>query len=124
MALKFLQTLGADDVFISYSRDDGEPYLKGMQAALSARGFSCFSDRLGTEAGEKPPDSLFEKVRSCKTLVLLGTPCAIDSPENITPELDEFAKVNGTARIICVSFDRGTQFTPFPKSWHAYAVGK
>lgn len=124
MAFKFLQTLGADDIFISYSREDGEPYLKGMQAALSARGFSCFSDRLGTDAGEKPPDSLYEKVRSCKTLVLLGTPGAIDSPENITPELDEFAKVNGTARIICVSFDRGTQFAPFPQSWHAYAVGK
>lgn len=124
MAFKFLQTLGADDIFISYSREDGEPYLKGMQAALSARGFSCFSDRLGTEAGEKPPDTLYEKVRSCKTLVLLGTPGAIDSPENITPELDEFAKINGTARIICVSFDRGTQFAPFPKSWHAYAVGK
>lgn len=124
MAFKFLQSLGADDIFISYSRADGEPYLKGMQAALSARGFSCFSDRLGTDAGEKPPDTLYEKVRSCKTLVLLGTPGAIDRPENITPELDEFAKVNGTARIICVSFDRETQFAPFPKSWRAYAVGK
>lgn len=124
MAFKFLQALDADDIFISYSRDDGEPYLKGMQAALSARGFSCFTDRLGTDAGKLPPATLFRKIRACKTLVLLGTPGATASPENITPELKEFAVANGTSRIVCVSFDRGAKFADFPEGWNEYVLGK
>jgi WD40 repeat protein/F0F1-type ATP synthase membrane subunit b/b' len=124
VALNFLKTLDADDIFISYSRDDGEAYLTGLDAALSARGFSCFTDRRGTKADPLPPEELFQKIRACKTLVLLGTPGALKRPKNITPELKNFADSNGTARIIPVSFDRGQEFTDFPEAWHAFVVGK
>src|SRR4051812_28948784 len=47
---KLVKGLSADDIFISYSRSDGEPYLKGMTVALSERGFSRFNDTFGTES--------------------------------------------------------------------------
>ena len=37
MAFNFLKSLDADDIFISYSREDGSAYLTGLDAALSAR---------------------------------------------------------------------------------------
>ncbi|HWT01290.1 MAG TPA: TIR domain-containing protein [Pyrinomonadaceae bacterium] len=124
MASNFLKNLESDDIFISYSRVDGSAYLTGLDAALSARGFSCFTDKRGTDADRLPPKTLFRKIRLCKTLVLLGTPGAVESPENITPELKEFTEANGTARIVCVSFDRGGSFAAFPQEWDAYVVGK
>src|SRR5256885_15045300 len=101
MAFNFLKSLDADDIFISYSREDGSAYLKGLDAALSARGFSCFTDKRGTDANRLPPKTLFRKIRLCKTLVLLATPSALRKPENISPEVVEFADANGTARIGC-----------------------
>lgn len=124
MPINFLKSLDADDIFISYSRADGSAYLKGLDAALSARGFSCFTDERGTDADPLPPKTLFAKIRACKTLVLLGTPGALGHPENITPELTEFAASNGTARIVCVGFDRGAKFDAWPDVWHRYVVGK
>jgi WD40 repeat protein len=124
LAFNFLKTLDADDIFISYSREDGSAYLTGLDAALSARGFSCFTDRRGTDAGRLPPETLFRRIRLCKTFVLLGTPGAVASPENITPELKEFADANGTSRIICVSFDGGKEFDDFPEAWNDFVVGK
>src|SRR5215204_3163398 len=104
VAFNFLKSLDADDIFISYSRQDGSPYLKGLVAALSAAGFSCYTDKLGTPAGEKLPESLLRKIRLWKTFVLLATPAAIRRHENITPEIKTFAEANGTDRIACVSF--------------------
>lgn len=125
MPFNFLKNLDADDIFISYSRDDGEAYLTGLDAALSAKGFSCFTDKRGTEAGRLPPASLFAKVRRCKTLVLLATPEALVSPENIAPEVKEFADANGTARIVCVSFDRGAEFANWSETpWFSLVEGK
>src|ERR1051325_7568813 len=116
MNLNFLKSLDADDIFISYSRDDGSAYLRGLDASLSARGFSCFTDRRGTDANRLPPQTLFRKIRTCKTLVLLGTPMALAEPENIAPEVTEFAEANGTARIVCISFDGGTEFVDWSKA--------
>jgi hypothetical protein len=131
MALGFLKSLDADDIFISYSRDDGEAYLTGLDAALSNGGFSCFTDKRGTDANKLPPATLFEKIRLCKTLVLLATPGALSSPENIMPEVQEFAEANGTSRIIAVSFDRKTESsasTPIAdwsnSPWYRYVEGK
>lgn len=131
MALGFLKSLDADDIFISYSRDDGEAYLTGLDAALSNLGFSCFTDKRGTDANRLPPATLFEKIRLCKTLVLLGTPGALSRPENIMPEVREFAEANGTSRIIVVSFDRKTE-SPAATAiadwsnapWYKYVEGK
>jgi hypothetical protein len=125
MPLGFLKSLDADDIFISYSREDGSAYLTGLDAALSEKGFSCFTDRRGTDADPLPPATLFRKIRSCKTLVLLATPGAIKRPENIAAEVAEFAKTNGTARIVCVSFDRGMELADWPNTpWYIHVEGK
>ncbi|HEX8147088.1 MAG TPA: hypothetical protein VF591_07920 [Pyrinomonadaceae bacterium] len=124
MPLNFLKTLDADDIFISYSRLDGEAYLTGLEAALSSRDFSCFTDKLGTDAGRVPPETLYRKIGLCKTLVLLATPGALKKPENITPELVKFSGANGTSRIIAVSFDRGGQLDAFPAEWDPLVGGK
>ena len=61
MAFDFLKSLDSDDIFISYSRDDGEAYLTGLDAALSNLGFSCFTDKRGTDANRLLPATLFQK---------------------------------------------------------------
>jgi WD40 repeat protein len=125
MAFNFLKSLDADDIFISYSRDDGSAYLTGLDAALSAKGFSCFTDKRGTDANRLPPKTLFRKIRTCKTLVLLATPGALKSPENIAPEISEFAEANGTSKIVCVSFDQGAEFANWSSTpWYTYVEGK
>lgn len=125
MAFNFLKSLDADDIFISYSREDGSAYLTGLDAALAARGFSCFTDKRGTDAGQLPPETLFRKIRLCKTLVLLATPGALKNPENMAMEVSEFAKANGTSRILCISFDRGTEFANWSDTpWYAHVEGK
>src|SRR5262245_11132434 len=125
MAFNLLKNLDSDDIFISYSRGDGSAYLLGLDAALSARGFACFTDKRGTDADRLPPKTLFRKIKLCKTLVLLATPGALENPENIAPEVSEFAEANGTARIICVSFDRDAEFADWSKTpWYSYVVGK
>src|SRR6185436_13542128 len=48
MPFKFLQTLGADDIFISYTRLDASTYAAGLADELTKLGFSCFIDKLGT----------------------------------------------------------------------------
>lgn len=125
MALNFLKSLEADDIFISYSREDGTAYLTGLDAALSKRGFSCFTDKRGTDAGRLPPATLYRKVRLCKTFVLLATPGALSEPENIAPEVTEFANANGTSRIICVSFDADKEFGDWASTpWYTHVEGK
>lgn len=121
----WLHVFEADDVFISYSRLDGNAYVIGLDAALSARGFSCFSDKRGTDAQALPPQTLYEKVRRCKTLVLLGTPGAVRRPEYIAPEVREFAAANGTSRIIPISFDRGVDLMDWSTApWYDHVIGK
>jgi WD40 repeat protein len=101
------RSLDADDVFLSYSRQDGETYLNGLADALTKRGFSCFDDRGGTDAGRLLPKTLFRKIKNCQTLVLLATPAAIAESEFIAQEVAEFARANGTRRIVGISFDAG-----------------
>jgi len=127
MALNPFSGLDADDIFISYSREDGSAYVTGLDAALSAREFSCFTDRRGTEANPHLPATLLAKIRRCKTLVLLGTPAALRRPEHMAPEVEEFARANGTARIVSVSFD-GLADQPLEDwtktPWHTNTEGK
>lgn len=107
LKLKLPRPLDADDLFISYSREDGATYLDGLSEALSQMGFSCFDDRSGTEAGRLPPKTLFRRIRNCQTFVLLATPAAVGDSEFLAQEVRAFADANGTARIVAVSFDGG-----------------
>src|ERR1700741_275415 len=102
---RFTHALGdleADDIFISYSRKDASPYVVGLDAALAGREFSCFTDKRGTEADERLPETLLAAVRACKTFVLIVTKGACEDPHNIAEEVMTFAKANGTARVIVV----------------------
>ncbi len=106
MQFPLLKSLADDDVFISYSREDGETYLDGLSDALMKLNFSCFDDRQGTEAGRLPPETLFRRIRSCRTLVLLATSSAITSSKYVAQEVRHFADARGTARIVAISFDK------------------
>jgi WD40 repeat protein len=88
--------LSRDDIFISYSRADGAAYATGLADKLTAKGFSCFLDRLGTEPDHQLPESLKRRIRSCTMAVLVGTERAAASAF-VEQEVAEFRK---TKRII------------------------
>jgi hypothetical protein len=88
--------LSRDDIFISYSRADGAAYATGLADRLTAKGFSCFLDRLGTEPDHQLPESLKRRIRSCTMAVLVGTERAAAS-QFVEQEVAEFLK---TKRII------------------------
>jgi len=113
-----LRGLSADDIFISYSRQDAATYALGLADALMKEGFSCFLDRLGTDADRSLPTSLIKKLKNCTMLVVVGTLGACES-EAISREISEFSRVNGTSRIIPVDFGGATQSA----QWQPQIVG-
>ncbi|HEY0545225.1 MAG TPA: toll/interleukin-1 receptor domain-containing protein [Pyrinomonadaceae bacterium] len=96
-----------DDIFISYSRYDGGDYVVRLDNELTKKGYSCFTDNKGTDAGEEPPAELYRRVKASKMLIFLGTPGAVLQPEYVAREIKVFAEANGTLRIVPISFDRG-----------------
>ena len=120
MRINFLSN---DDIFISYSRADGGAYVTGLADRLQTLGFSCFNDKLGTDADEQVPESLLLKISSCKMLVLLGTAAAVKS-DAVAKEVNAFAQANGTTRIVPLSFDKGLPAADWKEAgWHARVVG-
>ena len=114
----------SDDIFISYSRKDGSRYVVGLADELTKKGFTCFIDKLGTEANPVPPETLFRRIRACKLLVVLGTEGAVNSPA-VTNEITEFAITNGTSRIVPIAFDKDEQQESDWKAagWYGNVVG-
>ncbi len=121
--MKFFSLL-SDDIFISYSRKDGSTYVVGLADELTNKGFSCFIDKLGTDADPNPPETLFERIRACRLLVVLGTEGAVTSSA-ITKEVTEFAEANGTSRIVPIAFDKGNdqQSDWTQAGWYTRVVG-
>ena len=120
-----LSRIDADDIFISYSRHDGAAYLTGLDVALSAEEFSCLTDRRGTDADSLPPESLYRKIRKCKSFVLVGSPGALENPGNIAEELRRFTEENGTDRVTVISFDKGLELEDWSGTpWWNFVVGK
>lgn len=117
MKIKFL-SLAADDIFISYSRQDANTYAVGLADELTKKGFSCFFDRLGTEANRNLPPSLIKKIKSCSMLVLVGTSAAGKS-KFVSKEIDEFATANGSSRIVPVDFGGTLQSS----DWYSQIAG-
>jgi hypothetical protein len=81
----------ADDIFISYARKDSSTYATGLAEELTSRGYSCFIDRLITEANPDIPESLRRKLRSCGLLVVVGTEWS-GTRQSIKEEIIEFKK--------------------------------
>jgi WD40 repeat protein len=86
-----IRTFFADDIFISYARRDSSTYAAGLADELTKHGFSCFIDRLGTEANAELPQTLRSKIRSCTMLVVVGTKWS-GSRDSIKDEIAEFNK--------------------------------
>ena len=83
----------ADDIFISYTRRDSSTDA-GLADELTKLHYSCFIERLGTEATLQLPDSLLHKLRSCTLLVVVGTNWS-GTRKTIKDEIIEFKKVPG-----------------------------
>lgn len=98
-----LRFLSADDIFISYSRKDAATYALGLADALTKVGFSCFFDRLGTEAAPELPPLLLMKLKNCAMLVVVGTEGATDS-RAMEQEISVFSRANGTSHVVPIDF--------------------
>ena len=66
------------DFFISYSRRDAAAYSATLASRLSKH-FSCYLDQLATPRGEKLPAPIARELKRATTLVLVGSPGAIES---------------------------------------------
>jgi WD40 repeat protein len=99
----FWRSLGGDDIFVSYSRADATTYADGLANELTRQGFSCFTDRLGTDAHQGLPPMLLDRLRSCSMLVVLCTDKAAGSPF-VAQEVHEFVRIHGTRRVVPVVF--------------------
>lgn len=112
-----------DDIFISYSRADGGTYAPGLADELVKMGFSCFLDKRGTDASPVTPETLFKIAKRARLFVLLGTAHAAMS-EHVAREVQEFAAVNGTSRIVPISFDKGEADADWSQArWIQQVVG-
>jgi hypothetical protein len=108
-----------DDVFISYARIDTTTYAIGLANALTEKGFSCFTDRLGTDANENLPPMLLEKIRKSRMFILLCSSGAIRS-EFVRQELTEFITSKGTAKMVVpVIFDDAAK----KQEWYKQIIG-
>lgn len=97
------RTIAADDIFISYTRQDASLYTIHLARELKDKGFSCFTDRLGTVPDKDLPDTLREKIRDCKMLVIVGTQRA-GTRQTIEDEIKEFLTTGRRSSIVPIDF--------------------
>jgi tetratricopeptide (TPR) repeat protein len=68
------------DLFLSYARNDDEPFVRRLYEALTARGLDVFFDRERLpNPGTEFPESLRNAVLSSKRLALIVGPVALES---------------------------------------------
>ncbi len=80
--------LFGDDVFISYSRNDGSDYAAALGEALTRLNLSCRLDQWDTEPGLEMPPRLVRAVRDSSLLVVIGSIGAAASPP-VKREIEE-----------------------------------
>lgn len=94
--------LFGDDVFVSYSRADGDTYAAGLANQLTSRKFTCKLDQWGSQPGKEIPPALRAALRRSSIVVLVGSPAAVRSAA-VGQEVTEFRK---TGRLIIpIDFD-------------------
>jgi WD40 repeat protein len=97
--------LFGDDVFISYSRRDGIRYAEQLAHRLSDAGYSVRMDLWETEPGKQTPEKVMRALRRSRTLVVVATPGALQSP-NVSEELAFYKKTHlDKMNIIPMHFD-------------------
>jgi hypothetical protein len=97
-----IRRIFGEDIFISYARKDSSTYATGLAEQLTKRGFSCFIDRLGSEANQVLPNSLRRKIRNATMLVVIGTKWS-GTRDSIRDEIAEFKRTKRT--IVPVDLD-------------------
>lgn len=110
--------LNNDDIFISYARSDARTYTDGLANELTKKGFACFTDALGTDAGKDVPESLFQKLKDCSMLVVVGSSNAASSVA-VGKEVETFSTVKGTTAIILIDFNDVIN----QASWQHFVIG-
>ncbi|WP_221392628.1 toll/interleukin-1 receptor domain-containing protein [Dyadobacter sp. NIV53] len=113
-----LLKINNDDIFISYCRSDATTYTDGLANELTKKGFSCFTDALGTDAGKDLPVSLINKLKGCTMLVVVGSPDTARSVP-VANEIELFAKEKGTTSIILIDFNETIPTAP----WQHFVTG-
>ena len=100
-AIKFLdRLLFGEDIFISYSRQDGMRIAQDLAARLGKE-FAVYVDLHGSPTGADLPQPVKRRIRRATLLVLLATPGAVAS-QAVDTEVVDFKATGRT--IIPVSF--------------------
>jgi hypothetical protein len=112
------RSVAADDIFISYTRRDAAKYAAGLAAELNGRGFSCFTDMLGTVPAKDVPDMVMEKIRSCAMFVVVCTERAA-TRDTIHDEVKEFIQTGRRSLIVPIDFGGFL----YRATWYSYVEG-
>jgi len=74
------ERLFGPDVFITYTRRDGEAYAQALKAALD-RHFLVFLDDSSIHGGQSISDRIQREIRRCRLHLVVLTPQAVDADE-------------------------------------------
>jgi CRISPR-associated protein Cas8b1/Cst1 subtype I-B len=77
--------------FISYSRKDASGYASQLATEIIKKGYSCYLDQWGSDAGEELPQKLKSNIKRSSVFVLLASNEALKS-DAINQEIDIFLK--------------------------------
>lgn len=81
-----VRDLGGRSVFISYSETD-ESYAHELQEALKEKGLEAYAYKTNVKPGDRWPDELKARLRSCDTLVAIISSRVIEEKEWIRAEI-------------------------------------
>lgn len=86
---KLLPFLFDDDIFLSYSRKDGNAYTAALARALAAKKYKVFFDHYGTLPGQELPKEVVAKALRAKMFVLVASDEALAS-RHVRTEVELF----------------------------------
>ena len=101
-----LSSIWGKDVFISYSRADGNDYATALASELAGRDYTCVFDQWETEPGQDIPQSVLRALRMSRSMVLLVTERAGQSSA-VSQEVTEFLKTG--RQIVPIDIDGSCQ---------------
>lgn len=96
-----IRFVSGKDVFISYARYDGVPYVVALTRLLAARGFACAGDLLATQPAEETPETLITDLIRSSMMIVVVSPGAAASGE-VARELERFRDTGRTLLVINV----------------------
>ncbi|HEX7184968.1 MAG TPA: toll/interleukin-1 receptor domain-containing protein, partial [Thermoanaerobaculia bacterium] len=114
-----LRFLFGNDIFISYSRKDGNLYATRLAEELASRGFTCIIDVYEGIPEAEIPRAVMRALRRSYQLVVVGTREAAASP-NVAREIRDFPRI-GRSRVV-VGFDGSVEGAAWQKDIQGLAV--